>query len=439
MRPEQLLWIRESTIKQYKLHENTIQFALKLLLGMVMLGLINTSGAYRPELAFLFEGFLGLLFYLAVAVLFAVFPPTLGNGLLLLILMAQLSNAVGVAFFACILLFCVLAFYGRVAPKKSYIILIMIVAHKLNMPFAVALFAGLYLGIPSIIPIVLGTCISSFLPFFAQLTETQKNAGAVELIELPSAIMGAYTEIFTHMSSHLDWIIWAFVLTMVTLAVHAISRMAIAHAKNIALCIGAVAAILGITIAGSIAGIGFSILGIIFGTLASLLLVLLLRCFDSIQDYRRAEQVQFEDEDNYYYVKVVPKILNGLEDYPSAPGKNKNKDKTKNQAKPNPKTKPKTKATPQPEPPMRDRDRGNGEQTLNLPLKRNLQNTKGKPNPNTRPNADSRGRVSSETRAYKAPRDTAPQRLPRQDQSQNPRDGQPRGSRKPNNNNPNNQ
>jgi hypothetical protein len=47
---------------------------------------------------------------------------------------------------------------------------------------------------------------------------------------------------------------------------------------------------------------------VIFGTLFCTLIAGFIRLFDPILDYQRAESVQFEDENNYYYVRVIPKI-----------------------------------------------------------------------------------------------------------------------------------
>jgi len=322
MQIEQVLWIRAIIIKYYKRFETAIHFGLKLILGMSVLALINSTGLYHEKLNFLFTGALSIPFFLLLSILFAALPPTLGNALLILTILAQTSRSIEVAVFVFLLLLCILAFYGRVSPKKSYLIPIIIIAYKLNMPFAVALFAGLYLGITSAIPIIIGTGVSTFLPFFSQLANARQITGEIDLVELPAAFLDAYAEIFAHMTSNLDWIIWGFVLAMVTLAVHFISRLSIPFAKDIALVTGALVAILGLGIAGGIAGISIPMGSVFLGTLLSLLLVEFLRCFDSILDYRRTERVQFEDESNYYYVKVVPKITDPqLADAPASSGR----------------------------------------------------------------------------------------------------------------------
>lgn len=50
-----------------------------------------------------------------------------------------------------------------------------------------------------------------------------------------------------------------------------------------------------------------SIIGLILGSIVSVLLVKVLQFFVFNVDYSRTEMVQFEDDEYYYYVKAVPK------------------------------------------------------------------------------------------------------------------------------------
>ena len=51
-----------------------------------------------------------------------------------------------------------------------------------------------------------------------------------------------------------------------------------------------------------------SIVGIIIGTVFSILIAKIVEFFAFHVDYSRVEKVQFEDDEYYYYVKAVPKI-----------------------------------------------------------------------------------------------------------------------------------
>jgi len=306
---EQLLWIRENIISYYKKFEIPVVFAAKLIAGLVLFQMIGEIGLWREEFALLFTKPFDFPFYMLMAVLFAILPPTAGNVLVLGTILLQISQSLEVAVFVFLLLVCVLAFYGRVSPKKSYLIIAMVVAFHWNLPYAVVLFAGLYLGAASVIPIAIGTWISSLVPFFTNLADTVRTPEQIDLIGLPAVFFDLYKTIFEHMTGNLDWVVWAFVLAMAALAVHAISKLSLPYVKEIAIGTGGLVTIIGMGIVSSVVDVDISMGGVIGGVLLSVVLVELVRLFDSILDYRRVERVQFEDEDNYYYVKVIPKIV----------------------------------------------------------------------------------------------------------------------------------
>ena len=52
-----------------------------------------------------------------------------------------------------------------------------------------------------------------------------------------------------------------------------------------------------------------SLPGLILGHIVALLLTAVLQFFVFHVDYSRTEKVQFEDDEYYYYVKAVPKVV----------------------------------------------------------------------------------------------------------------------------------
>jgi len=306
---EQLLWIRENIIHFYKRFETVILFAVKLIAAMVIFQLINSIGLWREELAPLYTAPLDFPFFMLSALLFAILPPTAGHVFLLVSVLAQISQSLEVAAFVFLLLLLVIAFYGRIAPKMSYLIIAMVIAFRMNMPYAVVIFAGLYLGMTSVIPIAIGTGLAYFLPFFATLADNVRTPAELDLIAMPMTFLDLYTTIYEALTTNIDWVVWAFVLAMAVLAVYAISRLSIRYAKDIAIGAGALVILLGLGIAGGVAGIDIPMGSVFGGTFSSLILVFIIRFFDSILDYKKVERVQFEDEENCYYVKVVPKIV----------------------------------------------------------------------------------------------------------------------------------
>ena len=98
----------------------------------------------------------------------------------------------------------------------------------------------------------------------------------------------------------------AFAVTIVL--VYTIKRMSVNYAWTIAIIAGAIADVMILLIGDLMFDTNVSIIGIIIGTVISVLIAKVVEFFTFNVDYSRTEKVQFEDDEYYYYVKAVPKI-----------------------------------------------------------------------------------------------------------------------------------
>ena len=99
----------------------------------------------------------------------------------------------------------------------------------------------------------------------------------------------------------------AFVAT--TLIVYYVKKMNIDHAWTIAIIVGALTDVLVLLVGDLIFTTNLSVFGVLLGTVLSVGVAVLIKFFAFNLDYARTERVQFEDDDYYYYVKAVPKVM----------------------------------------------------------------------------------------------------------------------------------
>jgi hypothetical protein len=116
-------------------------------------------------------------------------------------------------------------------------------------------------------------------------------------------------ELFNNVLSNQDWIFTAFIFSMVVLAVYGISRINLDFSKDISIGLGALLTILSFLIAHFLADMNVQIGEIVLFVVLSAVIAVIVRFFDVVLDYSKSERVEFEDEENYYYVKVIPKVL----------------------------------------------------------------------------------------------------------------------------------
>jgi len=305
---EQLINIRQNIIDVYKRFEVMINYGLKFILALVVFLHVVQLGMYREEFSILFNGGTSFVFALLFAVIFTVSPPALGLFFASVLVTLQLSLVMEVAVFVFLFLLLIIVFYARLAPRQAMLILAVIIGFNLNIPYAVVLFAGLYFGVTAIIPVVLGTAVWSFLPLFTELARNTPVAGEMDLMELPVAFMDIFGQFYEIVTTNLAWVIIGFVFAMMILAVHLISMLSMARAKDIALGLGAFIGLVSMIMIVAVAEVPLTMVGIIVGSLVSVGLVFVAKFFDNVVDYARVERVKFDDDDNVYYVKIVPKV-----------------------------------------------------------------------------------------------------------------------------------
>lgn len=305
---EQILIIRETAVKLFKHYETLALFIFKFLVGLLAYGVILGIGHPLPQAAAFFAPPFGLPLLMLLSILFAICPLTLSYGLMTLIIGVQVSGMPEVGIFVFLFLVCVLLFYVRLAPRESVLILATFFGFYFKVPYLIPLVAGLYFSLTSAIPIAIGV----FIYYASHVIGALLSHGSgqeVELLELPGMFAMNYATILDGLKTVDSWIFTAFIFAMVVVTVYAISRTSLDFSKDLAIGIGGVVCIVSHLVAALVADVNIPILPMLLLTIVSALLAEVIKFFDVVLDYQRAERVQFEDETNYYMVKVIPKVM----------------------------------------------------------------------------------------------------------------------------------
>ena len=299
--------VRESIVRYYKRFEPYISVLARFFLGFYIFSLIHDIGHIRPELAGYYNLF-PLLLTLMLAIAFVVLPLTVSYLLMIVDITIQFSASLEMAAVIFVFLFCIWLFYARMAVKESILIVLTVLAyHQLGIPYIIPLAAGLYFSVTAIIPVAIGVFIATFIREIDPILHTTQTAD-LDIAGMPDVFGEIYTALVNALQNTGDWVFTAFIFAMVIILVHVVSRLSMDFAKEIAIGLGCALMIFGYIMA-AIAEVSVPSLGsVIFLTLFCGLLMELSRLFDPVLDYQRAESVQFEDDNNYYYVRVVPKI-----------------------------------------------------------------------------------------------------------------------------------
>ena len=288
-----------------------LKFALGFFVFRHILAIGYVHSAFEPFADMLTPSLLNMLF----AFMFTIMPMNMSWLMIIFTITAQFSENIELATAVFLFLLFIFLFYARMAPRESILIIITLIAFHFNVPYLVPLIIGLYFPITAVIPVTIGVFVNSQIPVVFGLMPHVGALGALEdmdfvdiVTELPAAFSEVYSTLISSVTGTQDWIFTAVIFIMVIILVYFVSRQAIDFAKEIAIVSGCVMLIFGFVVTTIWVGDAPSIGIVILGTIISGALAYIVRFFDGVLDYHRAESVQFEDDVNFYHVKIIPKV-----------------------------------------------------------------------------------------------------------------------------------
>ncbi|MBO4462371.1 MAG: hypothetical protein J5749_05755 [Lachnospiraceae bacterium] len=233
----------------------------------------------------------------------AIVPMGIGAVILGLYTAANLYG-LGIEIAGIFLLLMLLAYllYFRFAREKAYLTVLTPVLSMLGIPYAMPIATGLTSAPAASMSVIVGMIMFYFLKGIKANEELLlASEDALKTTKLHIAL----EQILTNKEMWL--IVAAFFFTNVI--VYFIRRLAIKEAWKIAIGVGGVVQLLLILIGKLIIGNPYGILGLILGSIVSVLICFVFQFMVFDLDYQRIERVQFEDDNYYYYVRAVPKVL----------------------------------------------------------------------------------------------------------------------------------
>lgn len=289
-----LLVLREQMKKFYSRYETYITPTLKFLLAFVSLSMINSA-----------IGYMGALNNIAIVLILALMCSFLPMNLTIVISAAvtlahlyAFSLECTVVALAIFLLLFIL--YFRFSPKDTIVVLLTPLCFGLKIPYVVPLTMGL-VGTPaSAISVACGVVV------YHVITYMSASASALNAFDADGVVQ-KFRYIIDGVIGNRQMMVMLVAFTATIIVVYFIRRLSVDFAWTIAMITGTLFNILCMLLGDLIYSTNVSIIGLIFGSIVSVLLVKVLQFFVFNVDYSRTEVVQFEDDEYYYYVKAVPK------------------------------------------------------------------------------------------------------------------------------------
>ena len=281
-----------SFINKYEVYLKPL---MKLILAITSLMMINGKIGYMHRLddisivliVALMCSFMPMNFIIFVAAVFTV--------------LHMYALSLECAAVALVLFLVMFLLYFRFSPKDTLVVLLTPICFVLKIPYAIPLTMGL-IGTPaSAISVGCGVVVSYLISYIADSATALSGMDTEDVATKFRFIVDGLLD-----NKEMLLTIFAFAVTIVI--VYLIKRMSVNYSWTIAMIAGAIADVMILLIGDLIFDTNVSIVGIIIGTVFSILIAKIVEFFAFHVDYSRVEKVQFEDDEYYYYVKAVPKI-----------------------------------------------------------------------------------------------------------------------------------
>ena len=288
--------VRKKIIETYGRMEYVLVPLFKFAVAFLLIMAIDTHIGFNIALT---NKLLGVI----IALICSIVPVNFIAAIMMLLVLAHLYTLSmetlvvgGVIFLLMYLL------YYHFSPKDSIMTLLLPLAFMGHMEYAIPVVAGLLFTPGSAVGIGFGVIVVKFLEYVEQNEAILRNS------EIGPATVDNFRNIVDALLQNRSMWILAVVMAATVIVVYFIRRLETAHSWTLAIIIGSVLE-LGALLYGDMKFDTNTELGKMFlGVVLSLIVEFLVEFFCFMVDYTRIENVQFEDDDYYYYVKAVPKV-----------------------------------------------------------------------------------------------------------------------------------
>lgn len=192
--------------------------------------------------------------------------------------------------------------FARFTPKLGYVLLAIPILFFFRIPYIIPLLLGVISTPLAIIPTACGVILYYLILIIKTAITMQTNNSIDDILSI-------YTYIIDSLIGNKLMIMTILIFALVLMVVYFIRKMMkFDYVQEFSIGAGALASILGFLISDIILAQSEQIFIMILGNIASAFIVIVINFFRLSLDYTAVENVQFEDDVYYYYVKAVPKM-----------------------------------------------------------------------------------------------------------------------------------
>ena len=290
-----LLVLRERFKQIYVSHSLAVRKGGQFLLAFLVFNLINSNIGFMKMAS-------SVLCTVGLAVVCTFLPLAVMTAAATVLIVAHLYTlSMPIAGVTVVLFLLMYIFYFRFTPEKSWLILLTVVAFGMKIPLVIPVIFGLLGTTVWIVPASCGILVYYLLYLI------KASATALKGID-GTTMLSTLTNFTKQFVGYQEMWVMLFAVVIGILVVNGIKNRPVDHSWKIASATGAAVCVIVVASGNISLGLHMSYMMMIFSGILGVLTGLFLEVIFFSVDYSRTENVQFEDDEYYYYVKAVPKM-----------------------------------------------------------------------------------------------------------------------------------
>lgn len=290
-----LLELRDKIKYYYRQYEFIILPVLKFMLAYLAICCVNGAMGYMPQI-----DKVGIVLIVS---LLCSFMPT---GCIVFVslvfsLLHMYALSVEVALVGLCVYLVMFLLFMRFDSRHSLVVVLTAVLAAMKIPYVMPIAVGLLASPMAAVSVGCGLIAYSLINVVSGNAAVIYGMGAGEELAKIRLVVDGLIK-----NKELHVMIVAFAITIAV--VYILRRMAVDYSWSIAMVSGAIINIVVILVGDLIYDTQVSLMGAFLASLLALVIGKILEFMFFCVDYSRTENVQFEDDEYYYYVKAVPKM-----------------------------------------------------------------------------------------------------------------------------------
>lgn len=293
-----LLELKEKLIRFYGKNEIYITPVIKFAIAFTVFLIVNQNIGYMEKIS---NTSVALILALVCSVLPGAATVIFAA---VVILLDMYALSLEVCLVTLLLFLMVYVIYFRFAPKSHYSVVLTPICFHFHIPYIMPVGMGLLREAYSMFALICGTVVYFFLNGVKQnsaaLSDTaEETEGAV------SKIVVVLNQLIGNREMYL--VLGVMIVTLVI--VNIIRRLSIENSWIVAIISGILVEAVGLISGYMILGIAGKTVEVLVGSVIAAIIAFVIQFFCFHLDYSRTERLQFEDDEYYYYVKAIPKVM----------------------------------------------------------------------------------------------------------------------------------